>query len=114
MQELYLRQSGDVRSEGAFDCRHDVLEQHPGLPAVVARAYAEAKQRAYARRAASVLPWGTAHWQADMELFSGDPLPYGLNAVNRKVVATLAQDLIEQGFVERLPDLDALFLEHPG
>jgi 4,5-dihydroxyphthalate decarboxylase len=110
----YFRRTGIFPIMHCVAFRNDVLEQHPGLPAVVARAYAEAKQRAYARRAASVLPWGTAHWEADMELFSGDPLPYGLNAVNRKVVATLAEDLIEQGFVERLPDLDALFLEHPG
>ena len=94
--------------------RNDVLEQNPALPEVVARAYVDAKARAYASRFPSVLPWGTSHWDDDMAFFMGDPLPYGLNAVNRHVVATLADDLREQGFVERLPDLDALFLRHPG
>ena len=89
--------------------RNDVLERLPRLPHAVATAYAAAKARAYARRSASVLPWGVARWDEDMSLFAGDPLPYGLNAVNRMVVETLAADLREQGFVSRLPDLDDLF-----
>jgi 4,5-dihydroxyphthalate decarboxylase len=89
--------------------RNDVLERVPGLPAAVAMAYTQAKERAYARGALSVLPWGRAHWREDMQLFSGDPLPYGMNAVNRMVVGTLADDLREQGFISTSLALDDLF-----
>ena len=107
----YFRRTGIFPIMHCVVFRNDILERIPRLPEVVASAYGEAKARAYARRCASVLPWGTAHWEQDMTLFGGDPLPYGLNAVNRKVVGTLAADLQEQGFVERLPALDALFLQ---
>ena len=91
--------------------RNDVLERLPrSLPQAVATAYAAAKARAYARRSASVLPWGAARWDEDLTFFDRDPLPYGLNSINRMVVETLARDLIEQGFVSRLPALDELFL----
>jgi len=90
--------------------RNDVLERMPQLPQAVATAYAAAKTRAYARRSASVLPWGVTRWDDDMAFFGRDPLPYGLNALNRMVVETLAGYLREQGFVSRLPHLDTLFL----
>jgi 4,5-dihydroxyphthalate decarboxylase len=91
--------------------RNDVLEKNPGLPAAVAAAYSKAKQLAYERRSGSVLPWGTAAWDRDMAVFGGDPLPYGLNEVNRKVIAQLAADLQEQTFIGELPALDRLFLD---
>ena len=106
----YLRRTAIYPIMHCVVIRSDVLALTPRLGAAVADAYAQAKARAYARRSASVLPWGTARWDADMALFGGDPLPYGLNAVNRKVVATLASDLHEQGLVKALPSLDALFL----
>ena len=94
--------------------RNDILELAPQLPGAVAGAYARAKALAYARRSPAVLPWGGTNWQQDMALFGDDPLPYGLTAVNRKVVATLAADLQEQGFIARTPDLDSLFLPVAG
>ena len=93
--------------------RNDVLACTPGLPAAVATAYAQAKERAYTRRTPSVLPWGGVRWDEDMRLFGGDSLPYGLNPVNRMVVGVLANDLHEQGFIRHVPDLDALFLPAP-
>ena len=106
----YLRRTGIYPIMHCVVIRNDVLARAPRLGDVVAKAYAHAKARAYARRSASVLPWGGARWDEDMALFAGDPLPYGMNAVNRKVVATLAGDLHEQGFIPAPADLDALFL----
>jgi len=90
--------------------RNDVLAELPTLPGLVAQSYARAKSSAYARRSPTVLPWGTAHWDEDMRLFGDDPLPYGLNAINRKVVGALAEGLREQGFIATPPPLDRLFV----
>ena len=44
--------------------------------------------------------------------FGGDPLPYGLNEINRKVVVKLAKYLYDQRLIARKPNMQALFL--PG
>lgn len=106
----YLQRTGIYPIMHCVVIRNDTLARLPGLPDAVAQAYAQAKRRAYARRSPSVLPWGHAKWDEDMAVFAGDPLPYGLNAVNRNVVGTLAEDLREQGFVDALPSLDRLFV----
>lgn len=110
----YFRRTGIYPIMHCVAIRDDVLQATPGLPDVVARAYAQAKARAYARRAGSVLPWGQSRWDADMALFGGDPLPYGLNAVNRLVAGTLARELEEQGFFARPIDIDEVFLPLAG
>jgi 4,5-dihydroxyphthalate decarboxylase len=89
--------------------RNDALARVPDLPRAVAMAYGQAKTRAYQRKAQSILPWGMANWDADMKLFGGDPLPYGLDDVNRSVVGTLARYLHEQGFIRAVPVIDDVF-----
>jgi hypothetical protein len=74
-------------------------------------AYEKTKARAYARQLGTTLmPWGARHWRKTFDQFGGDPLPYGLNDLNRKVVGTLARFLHEQKLIARTPDLDDLFL----
>ena len=58
----------------------------------------------------TLLPWGARHWKKIFDQFSGDPLPYGLNDINRTVVGTLARFLHEQKLIERQPELDPLFI----
>lgn len=90
--------------------RNDVLEKNPALVDAVCTAYAQAKERAYARQLGTTLvPWGKAHWARAFEIFGGDPVPYGLTPVNRKVVERLALYLQQQGFMAAVPDIDALF-----
>lgn len=110
----YFRRTGIYPIMHCVAIRDDVLQATPGLPDAVASAYAQAKAAAYARRAASVLPWDAGRWDADMALFGGDPLPYGLNAVNRMVAGTLARELDEQGFFAHPVDLDSVFLPLSG
>lgn len=74
-------------------------------------AYEQAKALAYARQLGTTLmPWGARLWKKTFDQLGGDPLPYGLNDINRKVVGTLARFLHEQKLIERKPDLDALFV----
>ena len=90
--------------------RNDVLARHPGVGAAVQSAYARAKDNAYRRRlGATLAPWGKEHWADTFELFGGDPLPYGLTPLNRRVIATLAGYLQGQGFIDEVPDIDGLF-----
>lgn len=80
--------------------RSDVLERNPQLARAVASAYVDAKVRAQnERRVPIVLPSGEA----------GDPLPFGLTPVNRKVISTLAGYLERQGFIQRAPAIESLF-----
>ncbi|MCC6531432.1 MAG: hypothetical protein IT531_02690 [Burkholderiales bacterium] len=90
--------------------RNDLLERMPAAASAVMQAYATAKDSAYRRHSPGLLPWGDANWDEDMVRFGGDPLPYGLNAINRAVVGTLLAYLHEQEFIrERLP-IDSVFL----
>lgn len=90
--------------------RNDILEKHPGIGLAVQTAYARAKDSAYRRRlGATLAPWSKEHWTSTFELFGGDPLPYGLTPMNRRVVTTLAGYLERQGYIEKIPDVDELF-----
>lgn len=82
--------------------RADVLQAQPQLAQAVTAAYLDAKARAYQDDpAARLLPSGAI----------GDPLPYGMTAENRRVVATLARYLERQRFISSAKDVDSLFLE---
>ena len=109
-EEAYYRRTSIYPIMHCVVIRSDVLEREPGVAGAVCAAYAEAKDRAYRRRLGSTLaPWGKAHWARTFELFEDDPLPYGLTPSNRRVVERLAGYLVQQGFIPRLPDIDALF-----
>ncbi|MFN9127247.1 MAG: hypothetical protein ACK5V7_00375, partial [bacterium] len=95
--------------------RTDVHQQHPGLLAAVAQSYVDAKREAYARKiGSSLMPWATNTWARVFDICGGDPLPYGLTPVNRMVVGKLAGYLKAQGFIEEVPDIDALFVLPEG
>jgi 4,5-dihydroxyphthalate decarboxylase len=112
-EEAYLRAFGIYPINHVVVIRSDVLQRVPSLPHALFAAYAQAKERAYARRlGTTLLPWGARHWQKNFDQFDGDPLPYGLNEINHKVVATLGRHLFDQKLVAREPDVRALFL--PG
>jgi 4,5-dihydroxyphthalate decarboxylase len=112
-EETYLRTFGIYPINHVVVIRSDVLQRLSGLPRTLFDAYAQAKTRAYARQLGTTLmPWGARHWKKTFDLFGGDPLPYGLNEINRKVIARLAKHLYDQKLIARSVDLSALFL--PG
>lgn len=112
-EEAYLRAFGIYPINHVVVVRNDVLQRLPGLPRTLFEAYAEAKTRAYARQLGTTLmPWGARHWEKTFDQFRGDPLPYGLNDINRTVVAKLAKHLYDQKLIRRESDVPALFL--PG
>jgi len=111
VEQAYYRRTAIYPINHCVVIRGDALDKIPGLANSVYRAYAKAKERAYRRQLGSTLmPWGKAHWAQTFGMFDGDPLPYGLTPVNRRVIDRLARDLHEQGFIESVPDLDSLFI----
>jgi 4,5-dihydroxyphthalate decarboxylase len=114
-EEAYLRTFGIYPINHVVVIRSDTLQRLPGLPRVLFEAYEQAKARAYARQlGATLMPWGARHWKKTFDQFAGDPLPYGLNDINRKVVGTLARFMHEQKLIERQPELDSLFIGTHG
>jgi len=110
-EEAYLQTFGIYPINHVVVIRSDVIQRLPGLPHVLFEAYEQAKAGAYARQlGATLMPWGARHWKKTFDRFGGDPLPYGLDDINRKVVGTLARFLHEQTLIGRIPDLQKLFL----
>ena len=109
-EEDYFRAYGIYPINHVVVIRDDTLQRLPGLPRALIEAYAHAKTQAYVRRLGTTfIPWGARHWKTTLDLFGTDPLSYGLNETNRKVVGTLARFLHEQKLIKTQPDLDILF-----
>ena len=109
----YFQRTGIYPINHCVVIRKDVLERAPGLAQTLFRAYAESKASAYKRKlGATLVPWGERRWKETFDAFGGDPLPYGLTKLNRKVIVKLAEYLFDQKWIARVPDIDALFF--PG
>jgi 4,5-dihydroxyphthalate decarboxylase len=86
------------------------VARHPKLPTALYAAYAHSMAVAKQRRlGSSFLPWGSGLWNEVMEIFGGDPVPYGLTVENRRTIDKLQDYLIEQQLIARRYDLDGLF-----
>jgi len=110
-EEDYVRDYGVYPINHVVVIRDDALRRLPKLPNALFEAFAEAKARAYKRRLGTTLmPWGMRHWNKVFDQFGGNPLPYGLNAINRDVVGRLAGFLFDQKLISKRPDVDELFI----
>jgi 4,5-dihydroxyphthalate decarboxylase len=110
-EEEYLALTGFYPINHVVVIREDFLKSINGVGAAIVQAYMEAKAAAYKRRlGTTLLPWGQRYWTRMFDRFGGDPLPYGLSEINRKIVGTVGQFLFEQKLIGNLPDVDPLFL----
>ena len=110
-EEAYVRDYGVYPINHVIVMREDALSRMPQLPQALFEAYAESKARAYKRRLGTTLmPWGMRHWLKMFDQFNGDPLPYGLTTLNRKVVEKLTGFLYDQKLTSRQLSIDDLFL----
>jgi 4,5-dihydroxyphthalate decarboxylase len=110
-EEDYVRDYGVYPINHVIVIRDDALKRLPKLPRALFQAYAEAKARAYKRRLGTTLmPWGMRHWNKVFDQFGGDPLPYGLNSINRDVVRRLADFLFDQKLISKKMEVEALFI----
>ena len=110
-EEAYFNSTGVYPINHVVVIRDDSLQRLPGLPRALFDAYASCKAAAYKRRlGTTLLPWGKRYWARVFQQFGGDPLPYGLTDLNRKVVGRVANFLYDQKLIGTLPDLDRLFI----
>ena len=111
-EEQYFRETGIYPINHVVVIRSDALARLPRLPRALFVAYSQAKSHAYQRKlGTTLLPWGARYWQDVFAQFGGDPLPYGLCGVNRKVIDRLIKHLHEQRLITRRLDIDTLFIE---
>lgn len=114
----YFRRTGIFPPMHAIGIRRSLAEAHPGLPAAVFRAFAEAKRLAMAENAAIAiasankvtLPWFGDEWEATRALMGEDFWPYGVEA-NRAALEALCRYSHEQHLSARRLDPEELF--HP-
>jgi 4,5-dihydroxyphthalate decarboxylase len=93
--------------------RRALVEQHPGLPASLLKAFGEAKRIAEAdlREVTALkigLPWVTSELQATERLMGRDYWPYGVEA-NRKALETAARYSVEQGITTQPIAVEQMF-----
>ena len=90
--------------------RNDALAKWPNSPKPIFDSYVAAKRGALKRRVGTTfMPWAERHWDGCLELFGGDPYPYGLTASNRHNIETLGRFLLEQELIQKPIEIDALF-----
>jgi len=93
---LHARIAGDPQAS------HQVFEQ-----------YVQTKRTALKRRlSSSLLPFSDRAWDHFSPPGGPDPYQHGLTELNRRNIRTLSRYLLEQGFISRVPDINALFV--PG
>lgn len=111
------RERAYFEATGIFPILHTLVlhERHAGDVALHRRlfdSYVAARRTALARRiSAGFLPFVERDWEV-LAGPHGDPTRYGLTPANRAAIATLSRYLREQGFIDRAPDIDSLFV--PG
>ena len=94
--------------------RKQLVHENPWLPVAVQKAFLKAKLLAVKELdelAASpvTLPW-LVHYHDEVKTLMGDDYwPYGLDAVNRKVIETFARYHHEQGLSKRRVGAEELF-----
>ena len=107
----YVERERDYfQATGIFPIMHvtaikqEVVDRYPWVPAMLSRAFEDAKQKAYQRMAnvrVVPLPWFGAHWEDEWALFGPDPWAYGLGEANRKTLETAIRYAHEQGMIAR-------------
>jgi len=115
-EEAYHRTTGFFPIMHCIAVRRDVAAAHPGLPAALHRAFAEAKAMALAELAMVnvlriSLPWIAQEAARQTEFMGGDPWPYGF-ARNRDEIAAMCRYALADGLTARELAPEELF--HPS
>lgn len=115
-EQDYYRKTGVFPIMHALGIRRDVYDKNRWLAASLFKAYLQAKRIADADLAEVTalkigLPWVGAEYEATKAIMGEDFWSYGLNAQNRKTLATMARYSYEQGLATRLLSVEEMFAE---
>ena len=98
----YFARTGIYPLNHAVVIHASCLAKHPLAPKALFEACSASKKQFYAE-GGNLNPWGDPP--------GDDPIPFGLTAKNREIVSTLWRYLLEQKLINRMPDMDALFVD---
>jgi 4,5-dihydroxyphthalate decarboxylase len=94
--------------------RQDIIDKYPWVATNLVKAFEAAKALAYrhvANPRTTPLAWVRTAWEEQQEVLGPDPWAYGLGETNRKNLETVLRYCHQQGLINRLPTLDALFAD---
>jgi len=106
-----LRERGHYPINHLVVVKDELLQAHPGVGPALFEAFAESKRRYVDRLRAGAIGQPTAVDQVHrrvMEITGADPLPYGI-APNRGVLLEAIGSAVEQGIIDRAPQIEELF-----
>lgn len=90
-----------------------LLAEHPELAMQLYELFERSKQEAYARAkrgAQAYLLFADEAFERQARIIGEDPYPSGMSA-NRRMLGMIAEQLLEEGLLQRRPDIDLLFAE---
>ena len=113
MEREYYRKTGIFPIMHTLVIREAFYREHPWIAESLYKAFVEAKawclaQMRFSSSLRYTLPWLHADLDEMAEVFGSDPWPYGLE-VNRHVLDTLVQYLVEQRLLRHPVPLEELF-----
>jgi 4,5-dihydroxyphthalate decarboxylase len=109
-ERAYFVKSGIYPPNHVMVVNLDEVKNYDRIAGAVFAAFSASKAQAYERQiGATLVPWARDHWEHTFALFQNDPLPYGMTAINRRAVETVAGFLLAQGLIASPIGLDDLF-----
>jgi 4,5-dihydroxyphthalate decarboxylase len=112
-ERAWYRRTGIFPMMHTLVVQESILDRHPWVAESLLKAFDQAKrwcleQMRFSGTSRYMLPWLHADLEEVDALFGGDPWPYGLEA-NRAALEALVGFLVQQRFLSRAPELEALF-----
>ncbi len=112
VEKKYFETSGIYPINHCVMIHHDILAKNPEIGYSLFKAYSKSKEKALKRKlGATLLPWVDRQWSEVIDIFNGDPYPFGLTDINRKNVQKLVEYLHEQKLIENQIKIDDLFTD---
>jgi 4,5-dihydroxyphthalate decarboxylase len=113
-ERAYYKRTGIQPIMHGVVVKRRVYDRNPAIAQHLYDAFEASKQKALEHlrpwgAQPIMLPWMEAELDEVDALFGGDPCSYGLEP-NRKIVATLIDYMLEQGFIKTKPRVDDMFV----
>jgi 4,5-dihydroxyphthalate decarboxylase len=114
LEIAYYKKTGIFPIMHTTAIKQAIVERHPWVPASLMRAFEQAKEVAYRRMEnPRVVPlaWFQTAFEEQQAVLGPDPWAYGLDEANRRNLQTLIQYSHDQGLIDRVVPVDALFVQ---
>lgn len=106
----FVRQTGFAPANHTVVVQRRIVEQEPWVPEALFEAFERSKQEAYRRDPTSAEIFPRLPLAEQVDAFGADPFPLGL-AANRAMLTMGAEQSMEDGVLDQMPDIDGLVWE---